>query len=391
MNVTFPPTFLFGTSTSAYQIETAYDHDWRGVVASDGIIFDKTTDHESRIEEDAAIIASLAPSYRMSIMWSKIQRGPYAPLDPATVAHYHRFLDLLAARGVSVMMVLHHWCNPNWFVALGGWEKKQSVDLFCDFARRLIDEFGHKVSYWNTFNEPNLYVTFSYVLGEFPPYAKDIFNAIGVASNLSQAHVRVYHYLKEKFPASPVGISHNCVSFHAENIAGKVPAKFADYWYTTYLSSLFDACDFVGISYYAKLSFDPYPISYLRRPELFLDGRPHDDIWEYYPAGLYAIVKRYHKRFCKPVIITENGICTSDDTARVRAIKDYMLILSRLLEDGVNVVGYYHWSSWDNFEWTLGPSYQFGLYGCDLVTKERRRKPSADVYASLAYNKQIQV
>ena len=79
MKLTFPDNFIFGTSTAAAQIETAFEHDWQGVKARNGFIFDRTTDHEKRFKEDAEIIASLAPNYRMGLLWSKLQREPLAP------------------------------------------------------------------------------------------------------------------------------------------------------------------------------------------------------------------------------------------------------------------------------------------------------------------------
>ena len=391
MLLTFPDSFVFGTSTSAYQIETAYDHDWEGVVARDGAIFRRTTDHELRVDGDVEIIASLAPSYRLSLMWSKLQRGPYTAFDQDAVESYHHLLRSLKARGIKIMMVMHHWCHPRWFVKRGGWESKEGQSMFFDFARRLVDEFGSMVTWWNTFNEPNLYATFSYAIGEFPPYARDIFRTMNVARNMSAAHEQICDYIRQKLPDALCGISHNCVSFAADNFAGVIPSRIADYWYMEYLPSLFSSSDFIGLSYYARLAFDPFPVSYLQSPEKFVNGRPHDDIWEYYPEGLGEAVMRYANRFGKPIIITENGVCTQDDAVRVKALKDYMLIIHSMLAQGVDIRGYFHWSTWDNFEWTLGPSYQFGLYACDPVTGDRKKKNSADIYSKLSYERRITI
>jgi beta-glucosidase len=290
------------------------------------------------------------------------------------------------------MMVIHHWANPVWFCKGGGWEGKESTNIFLDFARKLIDEFGRYVSYWNTFNEPNLYVTLSHLVGEFPPYKRDFRVALKVIKNMGLAHEILYDYIKEKDQKSLVGISHNCVAFSAENILGRVPAKIADYWYMEYLPRHFKPFDFFGLSYYARLSFDPSPITYLYTPQkLEKAGRPHDDIWEYYPEGLDECVRRYWGEFKKPIIITENGICTTDDSMRVKSIKDYMKVIRNLIQDKVDVRGYYHWSAWDNFEWNLGPTYQFGLYECDPDTKLRKKKPSADLFSKLSYGFEIEV
>jgi beta-glucosidase len=385
----FPSDFFFGTSTSAYQIETAFEHDWQFVKSKDGFIFNRTTDHELRIDEDIKIISSLSTHYRMGLQWSKLQRAPCAPLDADTVKHYHILLQGLKANNVDIMMVIHHFVNPKWFAETGGWANVKNIDVWCDFAKKLIDEFGHYVSHWNTFNEPNLYITLGYVLGEFPPYQKNLSKGITVARNMGRAHNKIYDYIKKKFD-KPVGISHNCVVFGAENVAGKVAAKLADSWYMDFLPEYFLKSDFTGLSYYARVGYDPLPITYLLTPQKIKKlKKPHDDIWEYYPQGLYECIERYWVKYKKPIIITENGICTSDDKKRIKAIEDYCGYLKKALDNGIDVRGYYHWSTWDNFEWVLGPTYQFGLYECDAKTKERRKKPSADVYSKLSLDKEL--
>ena len=113
-------------------------------------------------------------------------------------------------------------------------------------------------------------------------------------------------------------------------------------------------------------------------------------MWEYYPMGLHESILRYWNTYKKPIIITENGICTSDDTKRVKAIQEYVRIINNMLKEGVDIRGYYYWSPWDNFEWHLGPTYRFGLYECDLVTKDRTKRLSAEIYSTLAHQKEIE-
>jgi beta-glucosidase len=391
MTLRFPDWFFFGTSTSAYQIETAFEHDWEGIAARDGNKFLRTTDHESHLEEDVSIIASLAPHYRMSLMWSKLQREAYADFNPDAVTEYTKLLAHLFQKDVKIMMVLHHWCNPRWFEKMGGWENPASPNIFFDFAKRVVDTFGKSVTLWNTFNEPNLYTTFAFLLGEFPPYKRDLFKALKVVENMGKAHELLYTYIKSRSADSIVGISHNCVSFAADNWQGYLPQKLADYWYMDKLIEYFQSSDFIGISYYARMAFDPYPVTYLEYPEKFSKVREHDDIWEYYPQGMEESILKYWDRFKKPIIITENGFCTNDDSLRIKSIKDYMTILHKLLHAGVDIRGYYHWSTWDNFEWSLGPSYRFGLYHCDIDTKARTKKPSADFYSSIAYTNSVTI
>lgn len=392
MKLVFPSDFKFGTSTAAYQIETAFQHDWKGVVARDGNIFDRTTDHEKRYDEDIAIIASLAPNYRMSLMWSRLQRGPFMNFDEDTKAEYHTLLQKLKSKGIDIMMVLHHFANPVWFAEKGGWESERNISMWVDYATKVVKEYGKYVSSWNTFNEPNLYTSLGWIVREFPPFKNNIRLAKKVINNIANAHNVMYDHIKHNYPDTPVGISLNTTVFAAENIFGRAPAALVDWLFMEYPASLFQRADFFGMSYYARIGFDPLPITYLNTPEkIRRNKKPHDDMWEYYPKGLKVCIDRFWKAYGKPIIITENGICTSDDRKRVQALKDYMLMIHQALHEGVPILGYYHWSTWDNFEWNIGPSYQFGLYGCDLKTKERTKKPSADIYTSLAYNKVLDI
>lgn len=386
MQLTFPDQFQFGTSTSAYQIETAVDHDWCGLRSRDGFIFNRTTDHEKRYTDDIAIIASLAPNYRMSLMWSRLQRGPYAPLNETASAEYHHLLERLREKNVRIMMVLHHFANPTWFANTGGWGNPANLPVWLDYSRKVVREFGRYVDSWNTFNEPNLYTSMAWIVGEFPPFQKSLLAARKIIQNLGRAHHETYLLIKEIFPDSQVGISHNCTVFAAENFLGWLPAKILDLCFMKYAIKHFSQSDFFGMSYYARIGHDPFPITYLETPEKIKKlGKKHDDMWEYYPQGLKECIHRYWNEFRKPIIITENGICTSDDSLRETAIRDYVKIVHDALREGIDIRGYYYWSTWDNFEWSLGPTYKFGLYACDPETMERKKKPSADLYRKLAH------
>ncbi len=392
MKLTFPEDFAFGTSTAAAQIETAFEHDWQSVKARDGFVFDRTTDHEKFYKEDAAIIASLAPNYRMGLMWSKLQREPNGIFDIETAQAYHLFLQDLKSKGVNIMMVLHHFTNPLWFAKKSGWEKEENIHLWVDFAKKVVDEYGQYVSYWNTFNEPNIYVSYGWVTGFFPPFKISPLMATRVVKNMGLAHDLVYDYIKLKFPHQPVGISHNATIFSADNVLGWFPAKLTDWWFMEHIPSYFEKVDFFGMSYYTRIPHDPMPITFLETPEkMKARGLAHDDIWEYHPEGLRTCLDRYWKKYRKPIIITENGVCDESDFLRLQAIQDYAQVVHQAIADGIDIRGYYHWSTWDNFEWHLGPSMRFGLYEVDLKTMRRIRRPSGDLYASLAHTNKISV
>lgn len=381
----FPADFMFGTSTAATQIETAFDHDWQGVKSKDGFVLDRTTDHELRFKEDAAIIASLAPYYRMGLMWSKLQREPMGDFDTDTVQAYRGFLEDLKSRGVKIMMVLHHFTNPSWFAEIGSWEKAENVKYWVDFSEKVVDEFGDYVSHWNTFNEPNVYASYGWLTGFFPPFKINPYLAGKVVKNMGKGHDLVYDYIKLKRPDQPVGISHNAVIFSAENILGWFPVKLSDWWFMEWIPKHFEKSDFFGMSYYARVPHDPFPITYIDTPaKMKALGRRHDDMWEYHPEGMRTCLDRYWNKYHKPIIITENGVCDESDVLRQEAIVDYVNIIEKAIKDGIDIRGYFWWSAWDNFEWHLGPTKRFGLYECNLETKERKERDSAEVFRKIA-------
>lgn len=391
MEYVFPKDFIFGTSTAAAQIETAFEHDWQGVTSKDGFIFDRTTDHELRFQQDAELIASLAPYYRMSLQWSKLQRQPYADFDLETLQQYKHFIQDLHHRGVKIMMVLHHFTNPTWFAKLGGWERAENIELWVDFAKKVVDLFGEEIALWNTFNEPNVYASNGWITGYFPPFKNNPVKAAMVAKNMGLAHDVVYHYIKQKFPHQPVGISHNSILFTSENILGWFPERLSDWWFMEWVPQYFEQVDFFGMSYYARVSHDPIPITYMHTPDKIKKlGKPHDDMWEYHPEGLRVCIDRYWKKYKKPIIITESGVADASDQLRQQAIIDYAKILHQALQDGIDIRGYFWWSTWDNFEWNLGPSMRFGLYECHWESKDRIKRPSAEIFRRLAHHRVIE-
>jgi beta-glucosidase len=239
------------------------------------------------------------------------------------------------------------------------------------------------VSHWNTFNEPNVYATNGWITGFFPPFRTNPVRALIVVKNLGAAHRKMYSIIKSIYPQQPVGISHNAVVFDSENVLGHFSARISDWWFMEYILGFFEEVDFFGMSYYARVSHDPMPITFLDTPNKIKQYEMlHDDIWQYHPEGLRTCLDRYWKKYKKPIIITENGVCDESDILRQQAIIDYATIIHKAIEDGIDIRGHYWWSTWDNFEWHLGPTKRFGLYSCDLVTKERTPRPSAAIFSA---------
>lgn len=190
----------------------------------------------------------------------------------------------------------------------------------------------------------------------------------------------------------PVGISLNTGYFKGTNIFGWFVARFLRFWFITLSQKKFEDVDFLGISYYAYVLFDPFPISEIHRPGYFSKHNlPHDKMWGYKPEGLLVNLRSLSKKYQKPVIITENGVCTDDDAFRVQAIKDYLKIIHTAIREGIDVQGYIHWSTFDNFEWNLGNTYRFGLLRIENDTKNRLDTEGARFYEKVAQENAVDV
>ena len=207
MKLQFPDGFLWGTSTAAAQVETAFDHQWKGVTSKDGFTFNRTTDHEKRRDEDINYIRHFGTIYRCGVDWSRLQRGAFEPFDMEVVKEYQDFFQKLRDGGTEIMFVFHHFTNPNWFEKNGTWLNAKNIPAFIDYAKQCIKHFGSYASIFNTFNEPGVYAMNSFVVGHFPPFSKNYFKGNKAISVMGQAHDILYDLLKEAFPKIQVGIS----------------------------------------------------------------------------------------------------------------------------------------------------------------------------------------
>ena len=392
MTLSFPAGFLWGTSTAAAQIETASDHNWRGLRARDGRILERTTDHERRRSEDAGHIARFGTIYRCSVDWARLQRAPRAAFAPGVVAEYRAFFETLAERGVRVLLVLHHFAHPAWFEREGGFLWESNLEVFYDYVERCAEAFGDLVYAYNTFNEPNVFALSGYYTGDFPPHVKSLTKASRVLGNLGQAHLHAYELLKARFADAPVGYALNTCFTEGQGLGGQTQARLFDWWFYSRTIGLFTPTDFVGLSYFAYLLFAPKLLTALDdAAEIERRGIPHDDMWALRPEGLAYNIRRVHRDAKVPVWIMENGTCTSDPARRIAVVTDYLRAVHGCIREGIPVLGYTHWSTWDGFEWHLGPTYRFGLLRVDEATLERVNTPAADWYERICAANAIEV
>ncbi|MEM4447334.1 MAG: family 1 glycosylhydrolase [Candidatus Jordarchaeales archaeon] len=412
-DLVFPRGFLWGCAVSAHQVEgnNTNNNWWKW--EQEGHTLDKSgkaCDHYNRYKKDLDIAKSLnLNTFRTSIEWSRIEpkEGVWSEKE---IKHYRKVLEAMRERGLTPMITLHHFTDPLWFAEKGGWEKPESVEIFARFVRKVVEELGDLIPFYNTINEPMVYVVLGYAFGIFPPGEKDILKALTVAKHLLLAHARAYSVIHEVckemgYPKPRVGIVHNMMVFEPldpkdERHVNEANTSDAIYnrWFLECIHTgtiqppagqgeevegLKDTWDFIGLNYYTRSICIPSPDPARRFAVIPMDAELTDMHYEVYPEGLYKLLVSL-KKYEKPVYITENGIATSNDKQRCRFILRHLAEAHRAMREGVDLRGYIYWSLIDNFEWNEGFSKRFGIVEVDYKTLKRTPRESAYMYAEIA-------
>ena len=413
----FPEEFLWGAATSSHQVEgNNVNNDWWDWEQLPGKIAhgDKSgdaCDQYNRYRQDFAMARDLGHNaHRLSLEWSRIEPAE-GRFERGAIEHYRDVLGTLKSFGMATMVTLHHFTNPRWLAAKGGWARPEVVGLFERYSRHVAEQLGDLVDFWVTINEPMVYATHGFLFGLWPPEKKSIVLAFRVAKNLAKAHSRAYHAIHEVLGARGrrpmVGIAKNMMVFDPKNPASRLDRMVAEKLDRIFNRAFLDALatgvvafpvvlretdpkvaktqDFIGVNYYSRT----LAAFCLRKPQmLFMDVSVKEDAeknslgWEVYPEGIYRILMSV-KEYGLPVYITENGIATTDDRQRERFIVAHLREVARAIADGADVRGYFHWSLIDNFEWKEGFTPRFGLVAVDYKTQARTIRPSARLYSEV--------
>ncbi|MFQ6002453.1 MAG: glycoside hydrolase family 1 protein [Candidatus Zixiibacteriota bacterium] len=359
----FPHGFLWGSATSAYQVEGGNKNsDWEYWRVKAG----KACDHYHRFEEDFTLAKSLNQNaHRFSIEWARIEpeKGEF---NKKEVEHYRQVLQALQRRKIKPLVTLHHFTNPLWVAERGGWENPSTVGYFESYVRYIVTQLADLCNFWVTINEPWVYLSESYLYRRWPPEKCNPLAAFKVGKHMLRAHQGAYQLIHTIQPKAKVGIAYSLACVRTPININPLP------WWERTCINWAKVQDFIGVNYYRSV----HPLG--------AAGLPKNDIgWEIYPEGLYLILKDL-KKFNLPIYITENGIADAKDEKRANFISDHLVSIWRALREGVDVRGYFYWSLLDNFEWARGFDPRFGLIEVDYKTMERIIRPSAKVYARIA-------
>jgi beta-glucosidase len=416
----FPPGFCWGVATSSHQCEGGITNNQWTAWEQTGHI--KTGERaglacnwwlNAEADFDRAQALGLN-ALRLSLEWGRIEPLP-GTWDAQAITRYRQILRALHERGLAPMVTLHHFTHPIWFEQRGAFLAPDAVTRFAAYAERVVQELGDLCDCWCTINEPNVYATFGYQIGDFPPGRRgDVRATVRVQATMARAHAAAYRAIHRVQPGARVGWAHHYNIFDPARTGhplDRLVARLQDDAFNEFfpravfagaapplvrawagdLRGVRDTYDFVGINCYGRdlVRFD------LRIPtELFGRRFAHPDVpqgdtgightyGEIYPAGIERIIQRV-RGGGKPIYITENGIADRDDRLRPWVIVEAAHAMHAAIASGADVRGYYHWSLVDNFEWVEGWGLRFGLIALDSASQGRAPRRSADLYAALA-------
>lgn len=405
----FPEEFLWGTATATTQIEGHINNEWTDFIARDGATCRIACDSYHRYAEDIEWMTKLGVNaYRMGIEWSRLQSDAYGPLHEQELARYIDQLDRLRRAGIEPMVVLHHFSNPMWINAHGGWTNSRTIPAFVDFVSKLVPALRHHVRLWNTFNEPDTYACCGYLIGEFPPKQKFRLPSFRtVVYHMAEAHEQVCRLIREAGSALgkvEVGFSKNWTYFQAYNKYSPPDvalAAFSHRYLNRFVFESFlggqrkEASTYLGVNYYGRIRFRNFqplvPTFGFSHKELAALGVECDDMLERHPVGLQFALEQMYEQCKLPIYLTEHGSSSSDETFRERDLKDNLASLHRAIDRGVPVRGFFYWSLLDNFEWQFGYSKKFGLLDVDFTDANlpRKMKPLGEIYRKVCQENSI--
>jgi beta-glucosidase len=437
----FPADFVWGTSTSAYQIEGSPTADgagpsiWHRFSHTPGNTYmdqtgDVACDHYRRYKEDIALMSELGTNaYRFSIAWGRIFPNGTGAVNKRGVDFYSRLVDELLKRGIKPNVTLYHWDLPEALDNRGGWLNRDIAEWFCDYAVTMWDALGDRVEMWSTLNEPWVVTDGGYLSGLLAPGHSNLYEAPLATHNLLRAHgmavqrfrstraaqngkIGIVVNLEPKYPASRSSADLQATKradaymnrqYLDPVFLGRYPEEMTEIfgeawpdWSDDDMQLIAEPIDFLGINYYTRKveRFHPeiLPLKTKHVPQLnHIYTETH---WEVFPEALTQILMWVTEHYGKlPIYITENGAAFYDppspingrieDPLRIEYYRQHLRAAHDAMKQGVDLRGYYAWSLLDNYEWSLGFSKRFGLIHVDYETQRRTIKASGRYYSEV--------
>lgn len=386
----FSPNFLWGASTAPHQTEgNNLNSDWW---AREGLMpglepSGDAVDSYHRYEEDMRLMADAGlNAYRFGIEWARIEPKP-GQFSKAELAHYRRMIDTAVRLGLTPIVTLHHFSNPQWFAAEGGWLADRAIERFQTYVSAATTIL-EGVEWVATINEPNMMAMMTGLMKQMQEGNLTEWQSPTVEGDKAQpatpmelpspapeigklfvdAHHAVRDIVRQRTGAK-VGWTVASQALTATPGNEKKLEEVRYVWEDLYLQAS-RGDDFVGVQAYSSQPVDengvvPHP----EHPDNTLVGTA------YRPDALGIAVRHAWEVTGLPILVTENGIATGDDARRIAYATAALEGLGAAITDGVDVRGYLHWTLLDNYEWGHWEP-TFGLIAVDRDTFRRSPKPS---------------
>ncbi|XP_075960042.1 beta-klotho [Anarhichas minor] len=425
---TFPSGFLWGSGTSAFQTEGAWDQEGKGASIWDHFTHstvsnklatetaDVASDSYTRWDKDVEALEYLGVrSYYFSLSWPRLFPDGNAKGRPNTAAveHYSRLVERLLEKRIEPIVTLHHWDLPQVLQErYGGWKNDTLVGLFEEYAAFCFNTFGSRVRYWLTMHNPYLVAVQGYGTGVHAPgEAGGPAGFLIVAHNLIRAHAKAWHTYNTHFrPAQKGKVSIVLGSHWVEPQRGQATAANVELCQQSIEAAL---------GWFANPIFGDgdYPLSLkMKHGALLPTFSPEEKLWVQKTADFFALsfgpnnlrlgwgLVQYGQtvtpdlrrvlgwiklEYGDPkVLVTEGGWFSEasvgkEDTVAIYLMKRFInQVLQAIKFDGVQVFGYSAWSLVDGFEWNYGFTVRRGLFYIDFSQPNRTRTPktSAQYY-----------
>lgn len=404
----FPKHFLWGASVSAHQHEGNNHNQWsvwelenakalaakstyqysdldsweenkRVATSADNYVSGKAAGHYEHYATDFELAHKMhMNAWRFSIEWSRIQpeEGVW---DTKAVQHYRDYLAELKRQGLEPVVTLFHFTLPVWFAEKGGFTKRSNVGYFVDYVSRLLDELGGTIRYIITINEPDGYAIESYARGHWPPQKTNWRLAWQVMRVLAHTHNKTADMIHAKNRRYKVSIAKNSAYIFPgdDAVLTEHSASIMQYFQGDYfLKKVVKRCDFIGMNFYFSERVYGYRVHNS-------DEKVSDLGQSMQPDHIRYALERVWDKYKKPIMITENGLADSQDASRKWWITQSILGMQTAMNNGVDLIGYLHWSLVDNFEWDKGFWPRFGLFSVDYKTMKRQPRASALWYSKV--------
>jgi len=375
--------------------------------------------------------------YRFSVSWPRVIPEGIGKINPGGISFYNRLIDGLLARGIEPFLTVFHWDLPYALHLRGGWLNPDVSDWIEAYATVLVDAFSDRVTNWITLNEPQCFINEGYRTGQHAPGLKLSDRELAVAvHNALLAHGKIARVIRQyarrpakiSFAQSTPFSSIPCTDADIETARNRqfsLPNDFASsaviytdpiykgHYPEEYLTSfsdilprmgpddmktIYQPMDYLGINLYFGDYVSTGPDGQAR-----VIGREPGYAktafgWPIRPECMYWANRFCYERYNIPILVTENGMSGNDwihsdgaihDYDRIDYIHRYLSELSRAVNDGVDIRGYFHWSLMDNFEWARGYSERFGLVYIDYATGKRTPKDSFSFYHDIVRSNTI--